>query len=102
MLETVYSMVKWRIVVSTLALLILFVFGYFYEEVRGPLEGNAAVLQLEDSNTSYVAGRTISNGGISKIVNFSSIGFLAIIWISFLWSGVSLYSKKEKVDAVKK
>ena len=86
------SLLMWRITATIVILICLFGFNVFYERSRGPLEGSIAVQQLEDSNVTYAASRSVARGDGQKLVVFG-LGFvpLLLIWFTF---GYSLYVLK--------
>ena len=89
-------MAKWRVVVSVVTLIAFLSFGMLYEKARGPLEGRAAVLQLEDSDTSYIAGRSVAEGAVPGIVSLSVAFIMIVVWGSFSFSALQVYMAEEK------
>ena len=87
----------WRLVLSVILVCVVSVFNKMYNEARGTIEGNAAVLQLEDSDTSYVIGRSVSLG-VVPIVITDVLGIVILfIWVSVVYSArKQLFNRKKE------
>lgn len=76
---------QWRLG-ATGALLILWkLLSVIYATAQGPLEGRFAVGQLEDSTTGYALSRAAASGLIPSIINWTVIGVLALIWLTYIF-----------------
>jgi len=98
MKEKIFKMAKWRVLLSIFLVLGLVISATLYEKARGPVEGRAAVLQLENSDASYVAGKTIADGGIPQVIGLSCAGVLCLMWVSFIYSGCCVYFEEKKKE----
>lgn len=74
---------KLRIILTIIILCILIATPSIYNAIQGPIEGEIAVRQLEDSIVEYSMSRSIIVSNlIPNIIYVVLMGFLVLIWIS--------------------
>jgi len=78
----------WRIVVTLVVLAVSSLFTWLYGAVQSPLLGEAALLQMKDSDAAYVVGTTVMHGLIPQVVGFVLIVFLAFVWVPAIYRAV--------------
>ena len=76
---------KTRVVVSIAVLAAAIVFLNLYSAAQGPVEGAAAVAQVNGGNAAYVAGREIASGLVPKLVKFGTAALFALLWLPVLF-----------------
>jgi hypothetical protein len=90
------KLLVWRIVVTVLIFCGLFAFSSIYERSRGPLEGSAAVGQLEDSDATYIVSRSAAQGDVQKFVNLFGVVLVLVVWGTFVPGLIACLKKEEK------
>ncbi len=56
-------------------------FHLSYPWVQGPVEGSAAVAQLNGGDAQYVAGQAVAHGAVTRLVDFYSAAVVAATWL---------------------
>lgn len=79
-----------RVFFTIMALIAVYSANFVYSTYEGPIEGSAAVAQLEDSDVEYGAARRVVNDFIPQVFNLSLLAFLTILWGSWLVSNRKL------------
>ena len=79
---------KKRVILTVLVLAINFIAMTMFTTVRGPVEAEIAVQQLNDSVISYSVSRAIAEGGLRKIIVLVFGLTLMVIWVPYLVKSV--------------
>ncbi len=76
---------RWRMISTGLILIAWFLFGMLYDTARGPIEGTAAVQQLQDNSATYVAARAVAvQQLLPRVIMWLALGGLIVIWGTLL------------------
>jgi len=94
--RTPWQVIRFALLATVLLVAAHLVFDAVYENVRGPIEGSAAVKQLEDDDASYVAGRVVTRGVVVCVEQGLVIVVLAWVWLSVLSKAVSAWDIDKK------
>jgi len=78
---------KKRLILTAILLALLILLSWIWGAFRGPLEGAAAVGQLTDDTTTYVASRAMAEGLIGKVLFLVLLCGLVVIWFTQLKEG---------------
>lgn len=90
---------KWRVVVTVLVMVASSLFGWFYSLSAPVITGEAALLQMSNSDIAYVASVGVMRGLIPQVIGIFVALILLCVWVPPFWRGVSaLFQKANNED----
>jgi hypothetical protein len=68
--------------------------------IQGPLEGEAALQQMSNTDTGYMVGRAVFHGLIPQVVGGFATIILLVVWFPPVYRALkNVWIKNQKEDA---